>query len=298
MKHLSAVAVAVALVTCGCAGVAPPSPSGTASAGPSATLSPSANPSAGTGLYMRAWQTQALPPGSNFTGAPFLTVADGLLIDGNVAVPAIFPGPLLILPIARRITPAGEQTIVDEANEVGLLGNMTDFTGGTIAPGGATGHLLLIVAGTRHELTGDPSRVTMCNDRPCPVDPGTPEAFGAFWWLLGNSDAWLGANLGPSATYQPQRLAVLVTAPATDSSGIGTNNQKWPLADFSSFGEPFAGSSDERCGVVEASDLAKLLPALQAGNQLTVFTDSTGAKQSVQPRPLVPLEDDPCRPAS
>ena len=70
-----------------------------------------------------------------------LTVSDGIVIDDNVAIPMIFPGPLLILPNASPLTEQGEQMMVDQARELGLLDGPTDFTGGTVAPGGVTGQL-------------------------------------------------------------------------------------------------------------------------------------------------------------
>jgi hypothetical protein len=149
-----------------------------------------------------------------------LTVSDGTVIDNNVAIPLIFPGPLTVLPNARPITSDGEQAMVEQARELGLLDGATDLTGGGVAPGGVTAKLLLVVDGARYELTGNPDRLRMCGDRPCQVDPATPEAFAAYWWLLQNTDAWLGQRLGPSAQFQPERLAVLVVPPATDSGGI------------------------------------------------------------------------------
>jgi hypothetical protein len=227
--------------------------------------------------------------------SPILTVVDGLLIDNNVAIPMIFPGPLLILPQARAISPAGEQALVDQARDLGLLEGATDFTGGGVAPGGITGTILIIADGERFELTGDPNRLQMCNDRPCPVDPGTPEAFGAYWWLLSDTTQWLAANLGQPTTYQPERLAVLLVEPAADNSGLAPTRAEWPLADFDTFGQPFnGGATGQRCATVEGEDLAALLPVLLASNQLSVFVDSTGVEHSVQARALVPDEESPC----
>jgi hypothetical protein len=223
-----------------------------------------------------------------------LTVSDGIVIDNNVAIPLIFPGPLMVLPNARPITAQGEQAMVDQARELGLLDGATDLTGGGVAPGGVTGNLLLVVDGTRHELTGNPDKLRMCGDRPCQVDPATPEAFAAYWWLLQNTDAWLGQQLGPSAQYQPERLAVLVVPPATENSGIPPNEVEWPLDDFASFGAVLPGGQDLRCATVVGADVDALLPVLVNANQMTVFVDSSGTQQSLNVRPLVPLEPSPC----
>jgi hypothetical protein len=80
--------LATALVVTACTGAAAPSPTPPPSPTPfpSPTPPPSAEPSA---FYLRAWLSQALPPDVTFTWTPTLTISEGLLIDGNVAVPAI-----------------------------------------------------------------------------------------------------------------------------------------------------------------------------------------------------------------
>jgi hypothetical protein len=106
---------------------------------------------------------------------------------------------------------------------------------------------------------------------------------------------WLEANLGPSTQYRPDRLAVLLVAPAQNNSGIAPNKTHWPLATaFADFGQPFAGGEGLRCGVVEGDDLAARLPALLKANQMTIFTDANAVEQSLNARALVPGEESPC----
>src|SRR5687768_1997164 len=116
MRTLIAVTL-LAVVTAACGTAAPnPSPSPLSSPqspaplpsptpAPTPTTAPS--PSPGTDFYMRAWYTQALPPEHTFSWLPVLTIKDGVAVDGNVAVPAIFPGPLVIVPNARPISTDG-----------------------------------------------------------------------------------------------------------------------------------------------------------------------------------------------
>jgi len=94
-----------------------------------------------------------------------LTIEDGLAVDGNVAVEAIYPGPLLIVPYARTISEAGTAAIVDEARRLGSLGNATDFSGGTAMPGSRTAQLRLVVDGVTYDLTGNPDLVDRCRRR-------------------------------------------------------------------------------------------------------------------------------------
>ncbi|HUG47186.1 MAG TPA: hypothetical protein VMP67_02115, partial [Candidatus Limnocylindria bacterium] len=110
------IAAMLAFVLLGCAG-APPSASPSPS--PSSGPTPTPTPQPESGLYLRAWLTQALPPETNVGWLPMLTVSDGVVIDGNVAVPAIFPGPLLILPNARGLSEVGEAALVEQARELG-----------------------------------------------------------------------------------------------------------------------------------------------------------------------------------
>ncbi len=135
-------------------------------------LQPSPEPS--TAFYLRAWYTQALPPQFTFNWLPLVTIDNGVALDGNVAIPAIFPGPLLIQPIARTITEAGTDAIAAEAERLGLLGETTDFTGGATMPGSKTGHLQIVVDGVTHDLIGNPDMVVPCQGGQCNAEAGSP----------------------------------------------------------------------------------------------------------------------------
>jgi len=155
-----------ALVTA-CAGAASPTarPTAVPTGSPDPGQSPSPSPDPGAAFYLRAGYSQALPPPSTFSWLPMLTIEDGLAVDGNVAVEAIYPGPLLIVPYARTISEAGTAAIVDEARRLGLLGNATDFSGGTAMPGSRTAQLRLVVDGVTYDLTGNPDLVDRCRRR-------------------------------------------------------------------------------------------------------------------------------------
>ena len=294
--------LAVALLTVACAVNSAPSPTPAVRHPPRLRLRPGCHDfSIAQPNRTASWWP--LPPcvadagaatASTFLNGPMLTVSDGVVIDNNVAIPLIFPGPLMVLPNATPITEGGEQAMVDQARELGLLDGATDLTGGGVAPGGVTANLLMVLDGTRFELTGSPDKLRMCGNRPCQVDPATPEAFAAYWWLLQDTSTWLGQYLGPSAQFQPERLAVLVVPPATENSGISPNELAWPLADFAAFGVDFAGGQGMRCATVIGDDVDTLLPVLLNANQMTVFVDGAGAKQSLNVRTLVPLEPSPC----
>ena len=282
-KFSSLAVLAVALVVTGC--VASGGAVGTAHDGPSAAP---ASP-APAGFYLQAWQTQALAPQNTFGWLPAVTIAGGQYVDGRVAVPMIYPGPLYTGLSERPISTNGVATIVAEARADGLLGDKVDFTA-TGLVGSVTAHIRLVVDGVTHDLTG-----------PMPTDasttftaPGTASAFTAFWNRLGTIDTWLSAELGQSEAYAPASIAVLVAPPADAQGPITAKEVTWPLASpFYTYGAPFGGSV-YRCAAVTGDDLSKLLPVVQASNVLTRFVDSTGAKMSLQVRVLLPGEASPC----
>ena len=243
---------------------------------------------AGTGFYLRAWQTQALAPQDTFSWLPVVTISDGRLIDGRVAVPAIYPGPLWIGPSAQPISATGIASIVAEARSLGLLGAKSDFTDNALA-GGVTGHVQVVVDGATHDLTGPVSMPGSVS-----AAPGTADAFESFWQKVTNASGWLGSELGAATSYEPTRLAVLTIPPVEASAGITPNETVWPLTTpFSSFGAVYGGTGG-RCMVVSGADLTRLVPVVKQSNQLTRFVDSSGVKDSLVVRVLVPGEPGPC----
>jgi len=224
-----------------------------------------------------------------------LTIDDGTVIDGNVAVPAIYPGPLMIVPFSRTISDAGIAAIVDEARRLGLLGETTDFTGGSAMPGSRSGHLLLVVGGVTYDLTGNPELIVRCGGARCDAEVGSPEAFAAFWQQLTILDGWIGADLGPIGQYEPERVAVLLTAPAQPEPGLEQQLAAWPLdPPFAETGVGFPGVAGARCVTLSGEDLEAVLPVLMGANQLTVFNDAVDTFKSALTMVVVPGADSPC----
>lgn len=289
----------VAAVVSGCVTAAvtgAPGSSGapTSSATPNAStpVSPAASPagsSSANGFYLRAWQTQALAPQYGFGSLPIATIAGGKYINGMVAIPAIYPGPIYVGLSASPISAAGIDAIVAEARADGLLGDKTDFSG-TLMPGAVTAHIELVVNGVTHDLTGS----LPTDNATAAAKPGTEAAFEAFWNRISSIDTWLAADIGQSDSYSPSSVAVMVMPPADAASGITPQEKPWPLSGtFAKFGSPM-GVAGYRCGVVSGADLGTLLPVVQASNALTRFVDSAKAKMSLQVRVLVPGESSPC----
>lgn len=290
--RLGAIA-ATSLLVAGCvtagAGASP-----TPSANPSTPATPApATPAASSsaaGFYLRLWRTQALAPQYTFNWLPDATISDGQFIDGMVAVPAIYPGPLWIDPSVQSISAKGIDTIVAEARKLGLLGDKSDFID-TPRAGSVVGHIKLIVDGKTFDLSGESDAAAVSGLVPA---AGTSAAFSLFWQEITGLAQWLPGELGLSAPYEPERLALLAQTPKTDTSGIKPNEVLWPLATpFASFGSAM-GSDTNRCAVVSGADLAKLEPLVKQSNQLTLFVDNTRVKDSLQVRVLVPGEQGPC----
>jgi hypothetical protein len=284
-------ALAITVIVAGCVTAAAQS-SPTAAASPAPTQAPSqpSGPSSATGFYLRAWRTQALAPQYTFSWLSVATISDGKYIDGMVAVPMIYPGPLWVGPSAQTITAKGIDAIVADARALGLLGSKADFNDNPMA-GGVLGHITLVVDGKTYELTGSPDVAAADGATPA---PGTNAAFAAFWNEITVLALKMPAELGPSAQYEPERLAVLALPPTTETSGITPNEVPWPLVTpFASFGTAM-GNDTFRCAVVSGADLVKLLPVIKQSNALTRFVDSTKVKDSLLVRVMVPGEPSPC----
>jgi len=289
-------AVAAALVGCVSAGSTPaptigpcrdcaisasPTPEG--SCGCLSSASAGASDSS-AGFYLRAWQTQALAPQYTFGQLPEATVSDGEYIDGLVAIPTIYPGPIYTPLSTQTISDTGIAAIVAEIRADGLLAGNGDFSSG-LMPGAVAAHLHLVIDGASYDLIGPlPSGANETG-----AAPGGADAFEAFWNRITDLSRWLGPDLVPSVPYTPTSLAVMLMPPDTVSGPAVPADVAWPLpGTFASFGA--AGLADYRCAVVSGTELDALLPVMQNANQLTRFVDSTGAKMSLTARALLPGE--------
>jgi hypothetical protein len=284
--------VAAALVASACGGASSPSPA----------ASPSASPPNGpeAGFRLRATTVQALPPLSIFSWTPGLVVTDDLVAIQAGPIPAIYPGPLVTPLLGARLTQGAWTAIVDEAEAAGLLSGATDFTGGAMPMGAAAGRLEIVVDRRTFDLTGDPTRVVRCDGQRCIPDPGTPEAFAAFWSRLADLQGWFGAGIGPQGPWTPAAYAVLIGPPPAQDPQLAQPLLAWPLEGPSSgFGDPVAGDPTLRCGIAASEESAALAAALPNANQLTRWRDPAApdapeALLGLTVRPLLPGDGDPC----
>jgi hypothetical protein len=282
---------ALSASACGSSGATrAPSP---AASTPTTTAAPSSSPSPST-FYLRWWTTAPLGPEDLFATAP-LVISDGALL--SVVYPeegSIYP--LFIQPTSQTITDAGLAKIEAEARDDGLLGPVTEFEcdhapGAQPLEGAATSHVVMIVDGETHELTAS------CDyAQPTPA-PGTPvpatwAAFERFESYLGDPESWLGADLGPATTYDPDSLAVLAI-PLPDDVDVPDNLVTWPLGDFATFGSVFQGG-ETRCAMVSGADEATLLAVIKPLPLEAVFVDGDNDVRLLVVRALMPGEPDVC----
>jgi len=259
--------------------------------------SPQPDPPADARFRLRVTTVQALPPAATFGWLPqVLITLDGKVLSGG-AVPAIFPGPLVMPIVERPLSAAGWARLVEAARSAGLLAGNRDFTGGQLPPGSQATRLEIVADGRLYDLTGDTSRQIVCVTAPCDAPPATPEAFAAFVNGLTDLASIVGAdNLGKEQPHQPAGYALIVGS-APDDQGLPRPAIEWPLgAGFGSFGNQLRDGSGGRCGTITGADLGAVRPALAAATQITPWRDPVdGSLRGLVVRPLVPGDDDPCR---
>jgi hypothetical protein len=275
----------VAILLAGC-GAAAPSPS----------PSPQPDGPANAKVRLRVSTVQALPPDAAFASVPqILITLDGRILAGG-AIPAIFPGPLVVPITERQITAAGWARLVEAARASGLLGPNRDFTGGQLAPGSQATHLEVVADGRVYDLTGDASRQIVCIQAPCVAPPGTPEAFAGFVSKLYDLPAMVGAeNLGPEHQHEPAGYAVIV-GPEPDDQGLRQPAVRWPLGTrIGVFGKPLRDGTGRRCSSITDRDVGLFRAAFAAATQITPWRDPVDQSlHGLVVRPLLPGDADPC----
>ena len=280
--------VIVALVAACGGGAASPSPAPPSPVNPTPVI-PLPSPADEGTYWLRMTTFQAIPPVNLFAVPPTAIITgDGqYLVQG--AVPAIFPGPLVMPLFGSQVSDAGRAQILAWADELGLLSGKTDFTGDGSLPGGITGKIELTVDGRLVALTGLPDAAS------ADPRPGSPEAFGELWRRISSLPQTLPGELGPEVPYTPTAYAILVGPPPAPQDGMTSGVMDWPLeTPLATFGDPVQDGT-YRCGLVAGDDAATLTPALAQANQLTMWTQDPefSVAYGLTVRPIVAGEN-PC----
>ncbi len=216
--------------------------------------------------------------------------------DGTVIVEGpvieIYPGPALPNLLAFTLTEEAVQTILEAAQDAGLMDGDASYgypciadaadTVFTVNAGGTTS----VVSAYALELSDLGMEPGDCGD----VDTAAREKLAEFNRMLGDLQSWLPeGSIGPEESYEPTEMRVFVL-PYQGEPELPQAETEWPLSEpLVAFGEPVADGNDARCGVVSGDDLAELLPLAQQANELTPWT-SGGEQYRLVFRPLLPDE--------
>ncbi len=217
----------------------------------------------------------------------FTLYGDGTIVEGPpVAAPADDAIPSLH---TARATEAGVQAILRQAQVAGLFGPSRVYTAGGVVDAGAE-TFALSVDGARRTVAfaGDLSS-TSAN---LPAgELAARRRFGALEAKLADPSSWLPAgDVGAFAPYAFDRMAVYVNrgAPRSDARSA----HAWPLSvPLPAFGRP---TSDPgfRCGVVEGTDLHRLVSAADGTRSGALWVGGDGASDApaypIVFRPMLP----------
>ena len=205
-------------------------------------------------------------PDTLFVNLPSLVVSgDGrAFVPG--AVPAIYPGPLLMPMGVRTISEAGIQQVLAEASTAGLLATPPDYGADTmVADAPDTVVRLTVDAGSFEHRAYALGFVV--DDQGAPADEVTParRALHGFVLALGDLAATVGAELGEETLFEPSEYRVRATPVAeADLAGLdpAPTIVDWPA----SIGLDLATATD--CARVSADAAGALFAA---ADQLTHF---------------------------
>ena len=114
----------------------------------------------------------------------------------------------------------------------------------------------------------------------------------AFAKSLSDLRSWLPeGSVTQQEPYEATALRVYTLPPTkVQDPSLQQPSVAWPLSTpLGSFGAPYGGVPDTRCGVVEGSDLEKMLRTGQGANQLPAWTAGR-ARASLVLRPELPGE--------
>ena len=158
-------------------------------------------------------------------------------------------------------------------------------------PGAPTAQIEIVVDGVAYKLTGDPDMIIGLRDRARgAAEPGTPEAFAAFWQELIELDRpWLElARWAPSSSTGRSELRSCSRAGRTEEPDLSPEMVDWPL-DAPLEGDGRDVRRERRaCAatLVEGEDLATVLPVPAGGQPLR--PSSTRGQRRPAKRRVVP----------
>lgn len=217
----------------------------------------------------------------------FSLYGDGRLITEGPQI-EIYPGPALPNLLVRTISEDGVQAILSAARDAGLTSGDANYPFPCIAD----------APDTRFTVTADgrTSVVTATGlgaaEGPCPgADLEARKTLSDFWTKLGSLEKWLPeGSIGAEQPYTADAFRIYVRPYQADDPSLEQTPIAWPgTQDLGSAGEPVDMIRGVRCGVVDGSDVSRVIDAAAKANQLTPWT-SDGRDFGIVFRPLLPDE--------
>jgi len=235
---------------------------------------------------------EALPPLARFPSTPAYVITLDRRVLTAGAVPAMFPGPLVMPIVERQLTPTGWARIVAAAREAGLLSGISMI--GQPMPGEGILRVRLFADVVLHDI-GTPNTSPACLSEPCQGAPGTREAMEWFISRLADLGNWLGDDVAAEAAHVPEGYAIVV-GPIPDDQGLPQPSIDWPFdAGFAGFGHAFADGSGFRCGMIIGGDAEILRATLGRATSITRWRDPiVGSFHGLTVKPLLPGDGDAC----
>jgi hypothetical protein len=223
----------------------------------------------------------------------FSLYGDGSIITEGAQID-IYPQPSLPALVATHVSQAGVQAILSAAKTAGLGGPDRTYHGNMV-PDAPDTVFTMVVNGQAHTIT-----VSALGGTGQPgVPSGEVRARAALQDLstkLMDLRSWLPTgSVGEDGKYVPTAMRVYVTdgAPSDSGGNLHEPDVTWPLATrLATFGTPLLSplqGGPSHCGVVDGSELTKLLPKAQSSNQLSPWI-SDGKRYGLGFRPLLPDE--------
>jgi hypothetical protein len=220
-----------------------------------------------TAVIRLGYEGGFVPADTFFVNLPTLVISGDRRVYVPGAVPAVFPGPLLLPMGVRSISAAGVQMLLDRAATAGLLGSPPDYTAEMMVADAPDTVVRLTVADGSFEHRAYALGMNI-DDQGAATAEATPARRRLFDYVaaLGDLATTVGADaLGEETLFEPSEYRLRAT-PVTESDLAGIDPPPtivdWPAAT----GLDLATAADcARLSVEAAGTL------FTAADQLTVF---------------------------
>lgn len=249
-----------------------------------------------------------VPPQFMATQLPaFVLLGDGRVIMHGVQT-LEFPGPALPPLMERRLTEGGIQEVLRAIGGTNLFTTDARLDGAQAIVADASDTIFTVDAGGQQVTISVYGLGAIAPDMPEPqgMSSAEMEAHGVLQQLNEQMlalDTWLPAAAWADDgwhPYEPEALRLYVrdvSDQPVEGGDMPEQRLPWPAdTDPAAFGEDANFNDGTRCGVVEGDEAATWLEALNAANQMTLWTPAADpdARFSVTARPILPHEEVAC----